>query len=677
MMKKIVMSMVGLAAMAAFAAETIRFEAPDEDRPVVATGVELRGELDGSSVTEWDTLIHEDGWLQLVSGEKCVDVLVLNTPQVEGGRLFDDKTWGAERVHVVRDDVVIPNGVTLTLAAGCVVKFLPGSRLVVEGALVSHGACLADFADDSVAGDTNLDEADSMPSGIDWWLDDPAVSALATVRFLDGVTPVTPMRSYSLRCPLGALPTPSKDGMRFVGWFTEPTSGGAEATADTLVSEPLTLYARWQELALSLEVDHADLAANAGAFSFELTAMGEWTVETDSDWIALAVKGGSDDGTVGYSVTENRSGAARSGTIRVTLSGGTFRDFTVNQSGMELVATPVINPEDGTSFNGSSRRASISCATEGAQIRYTLDGSEPTETSRLYAKSFNVFDTTTIKAKAFKDGMLESATAVSRVVRLQTLAEAMNVPLWTVTTDDAAPWVVVTDESKDGVSSVRSGAIGNDEETSLTTTVDGSGTLSFWWKVSCEDDPDNDNWDFLAVSVDGAEVARIDGETDWRLVTIPVKGEGAHAVTWVCSKDYMDDEYLDVEDCGWVDQVSWSATIGVSSVPTAWLESLGLAKGGESAAVVANQDPDGDGFTTEEEYIIGTDPTDPESKFTASIEMVDGKPVITFEPNLLDERQYTTWGKKDLADPGENWREIKAGDEPNYNFFKMSVGLPE
>ena len=350
---------------------------------------------------------------------------------------------------------------------------------------------------------------------------------------------------------------------------------------------------------------------------------------------------------------------------------------TVNQSGMELIATPVINPEDGTSFNGSSRRASISCATEGAQIRYTLDGSEPTETSRLYAKSFNVFDTTTIKAKAFKDGMLESATAVSRVVRLQTLAEAMNVPLWTVTTDDAAPWVVVTDESKDGVSSVRSGAIGNDEETSLTTTVDGSGTLSFWWKVSCEDDPDNDNWDFLAVSVDGAEVARIDGETDWRMVTIAVKGDGTHSVTWVYSKDYMDDEWLDVEDCGWVDQVSWSATVGASSVPTAWLESLGLAKGGESAAAVANQDPDGDGFTTEEEYIIGTDPTDPKSKFTANIEMVDGKPVVTCEPNLLNERKYTRWGKKDLSNPDEKWQRVDDGQEVDYNFFTVTVELPK
>ena len=249
--------------------------------------------------------------------------------------------------------------------------------------------------------------------------------------------------------------------------------------------------------------------------------------------------------------------------------------------------------------------------------------------------------------------------------------------LWTVTTDDAAPWVVVTDESKDGVSSVRSGAIGNDEETSLTTTVDGSGTLSFWWKVSCEDDPDNDNWDFLAVSVDGAEVARIDGETDWRMVTIAVKGDGTHAVTWVYSKDYMDDEWLDVEDCGWVDQVSWSATVGASSVPTAWLESLGLAKGGESAAAVANQDPDGDGFTTEEEYVIGTDPTDPKSKFTASIEMVDGKPVVTCEPNLLNERKYTRWGKKDLSNPDEKWQRVDDGQEVDYNFFTVTVELPK
>ena len=42
--------------------------------------------------------------------------------------------------------------------------------------------------------------------------------------------------------------------------------------------------------------------------------------------------------------------------------------------------------------------------TEGAEIRFTLDGSEPSETSPLYDKPFRIGKDAVIKAKAFKDG---------------------------------------------------------------------------------------------------------------------------------------------------------------------------------------------------------------------------------------------------------------------------------
>ena len=46
--------------------------------------------------------------------------------------------------------------------------------------------------------------------------------------------------------PLGALPTPVKDGYRFLGWFTEP-EGGQKVTEDALISGHTTLYAQWSE----------------------------------------------------------------------------------------------------------------------------------------------------------------------------------------------------------------------------------------------------------------------------------------------------------------------------------------------------------------------------------------------------------------------------------------------
>jgi len=74
----------------------------------------------------------------------------------------------------------------------------------------------------------------------------------------------------------------------------------------------------------------------------------------------------------------------------------------------QTVATPVFNPAGGS--YSSAQTVTITCATSGAEIRYTTDGTEPTTSSALYASPITVSSTTTIKAKAFKSGMTSSAT---------------------------------------------------------------------------------------------------------------------------------------------------------------------------------------------------------------------------------------------------------------------------
>ncbi len=81
--------------------------------------------------------------------------------------------------------------------------------------------------------------------------------------------------------------------------------------------------------------------------------------------------------------------------------------YTINSASQ--VAAPTFSPAGGTYT--SAQTVTISCATSGATIRYTTDGSEPTAASTQYAGSINVASTTTIKAKAFKSGMNESAVA--------------------------------------------------------------------------------------------------------------------------------------------------------------------------------------------------------------------------------------------------------------------------
>ncbi|MBQ2574531.1 MAG: chitobiase/beta-hexosaminidase C-terminal domain-containing protein, partial [Bacteroidales bacterium] len=79
-----------------------------------------------------------------------------------------------------------------------------------------------------------------------------------------------------------------------------------------------------------------------------------------------------------------------------------------------VVLTPTFSPVAGT-YNGT-QNITIACATDGATIRYTLDGTDPTETSTEYTAAIEVSANTTIKAKAWKNGLTASEIATAEYV---------------------------------------------------------------------------------------------------------------------------------------------------------------------------------------------------------------------------------------------------------------------
>ena len=93
------------------------------------------------------------------------------------------------------------------------------------------------------------------------------------------------------------------------------------------------------------------------------------------------------------------------GEISFTTENGSF---TVEQAQQEQVTTPTFYPLPGTYTD--SVDVTITCTTTGATIRYTTNGTEPTTTSTQYIGPIHLTATTTIKAKAFKDGMTPSTT---------------------------------------------------------------------------------------------------------------------------------------------------------------------------------------------------------------------------------------------------------------------------
>ena len=88
-------------------------------------------------------------------------------------------------------------------------------------------------------------------------------------------------------------------------------------------------------------------------------------------------------------------------------TGGTFYSIGAEQGG---VALPTFSPPAGT--YSSTQTVTISTTTSGASIRYTTDGSTPSETAgTLYSGPVTMSSTTTIKAIAYKSGMTDSAVA--------------------------------------------------------------------------------------------------------------------------------------------------------------------------------------------------------------------------------------------------------------------------
>ena len=70
------------------------------------------------------------------------------------------------------------------------------------------------------------------------------------------------------------------------------------------------------------------------------------------------------------------------------------------------------------SLNTTEKTVEIDCGTAGASIYYTLDGSDPDESSNLYSGQITITQTTTIKAIGIKDGLIDSDIAETTITKL-------------------------------------------------------------------------------------------------------------------------------------------------------------------------------------------------------------------------------------------------------------------
>ncbi len=118
----------------------------------------------------------------------------------------------------------------------------------------------------------------------------------------------------------------------------------------------------------------------------------------------------------------------------------------------------------------------------GAEVRYTLDGSDPTASSPRYTGPVRVTGTMTIKAVTVVNGKC-SLPYMATYYSKTDFGYALGQPELKWTTTETYPWVVDTERSVDGLSV--KGEVGVGSNAYLNVTITGPATMSFkWWDDS-------------------------------------------------------------------------------------------------------------------------------------------------------------------------------------------------
>ena len=150
----------------------VSVESDNGARVLKETAADVTGSFD-LDVAEFDVgyyqLKHEildsDG-NALATMTKGFSIVDWNAVNVHGGRLTQNETWGAGKVHVVFDQVFVPAEYTLFIEPGAIVKFFTGTGITIEeggGALFADQIIFTHINDDTVGGDSLNDGYKTVP----------------------------------------------------------------------------------------------------------------------------------------------------------------------------------------------------------------------------------------------------------------------------------------------------------------------------------------------------------------------------------------------------------------------------------------------------------------------------------------------------------------------------------
>lgn len=153
----------------------------------------------------------------------------------------------------------------------------------------------------------------------------------------------------------GNLPTPTRSGYSFNGWWTGTAGSGAQVTSQSVVTNTTahSLYAKWLVPILEISPASTNFTSSMSSGIVNVAANIPWTATSNATWIAVTGgASGMTNGMVIFNVVTNPGIFARTGAVIVS-GAGISKTCLVTQAG--AAAALAITP---TSTNFTSAAAS-------------------------------------------------------------------------------------------------------------------------------------------------------------------------------------------------------------------------------------------------------------------------------------------------------------------------------
>jgi glucose/arabinose dehydrogenase len=281
-------------------------------------------------------------------------------------------------------------------------------------------------------------------NGIDPTTSDPGITSGGTIQVATGVT--NKLRAFRSDLTASAVATAIFTNKVGTPLFSPPgsavtngtlvsistitpgatvyytTNGTTPTAASLLYSAPITIVQGMTLEALGIESGYSNSTVATATYSIAAAATPVFNPPSGpiTNGTPITITCSSPSSTIYYTVngtTPTTNSPVYS--APVVINGGTtlnafavataFVSSSVRSVFYQLVqtATPVFNPASGPITYGTN--VSISCATPGSTIYYTLDGSIPTMSSQIYSNPVIITGDTNLSAYAVTPGYLDSA----------------------------------------------------------------------------------------------------------------------------------------------------------------------------------------------------------------------------------------------------------------------------